>query len=216
MLSWPLPGGPARWPIGSGGTSEDHLARGVGNAIDIPGPFDMLQYPSVTGAVSSVGWMGDQCGNGVDYEGWQDGSYWKVRHCHLDSVYVQVGDVVIAGETPLGTIGLTGNTSGPHIHQVIERDGVRVRPEDVHVFGAVPDPGGGDSDTEPFPDVAPAPGWHSWAPGITEFDVENALNVVWGLAGELDNAKSLRKKRKAQAAAELRDAAIVLKQVAHG
>ncbi len=49
-------------------------------------------------------------------------NYW-----HLDKVLVKKGDIVEQGDT-IGTVGLTGITSGPHLHFSVQVDRVHVNP----------------------------------------------------------------------------------------
>ncbi len=64
------------------------------------------------GTSASVG--GRECGNGVRID---HGDGWFTLYCHMrrGSPLVKEGDDVIAGQ-PLGLIGLSGQTSFPHLH----------------------------------------------------------------------------------------------------
>lgn len=44
-----------------------------------------------------------------------DGRYWRYCHMVLNSLLVQVGDTVTTN-TPLGSMGATGNVTGRHLH----------------------------------------------------------------------------------------------------
>ncbi len=46
---------------------------------------------------------------------------------HLDGVAVPDGDVVRAGD-PIGYVGSTGNSTGPHLHFEVDRGGIPVNP----------------------------------------------------------------------------------------
>ncbi|MEM9627068.1 MAG: M23 family metallopeptidase [Pseudomonadota bacterium] len=64
------------------------------------------------GDVKAVG--GRECGNGVRID---HGDGWMSLYCHLrrGSTMVLKGDEVVAGQ-PLGLVGLSGQTSFPHLH----------------------------------------------------------------------------------------------------
>ena len=56
-------------------------------------------------------------------DGWQTAYY----HLQRDTVTVEVGEQIVAGQT-LGLIASSGITDGPHVHFAIERNGVPVEP----------------------------------------------------------------------------------------
>ncbi len=51
------------------------------------------------------------------------------RYAHLNTISVTVGDTVNQGEQ-IGTVGTSGNTTGPHIHFEVWQNGVAVDPMD--------------------------------------------------------------------------------------
>jgi len=69
---------------------------------------------------------GLECGNGVVVS---HGGGWETQYCHLarGSLRVREGDRVDAG-TPLGLVGLSGQTEFPHLHFSVRHDGVMVDP----------------------------------------------------------------------------------------
>ncbi|MGF1455372.1 MAG: M23 family metallopeptidase [Alphaproteobacteria bacterium] len=73
--------------------------------------------------IDKAGLKGRECGNGV-LVSHADG--WSTQYCHMKrgSIAVRSGDAVRAG-TPLGQVGLSGNTVFPHLHFVV-RQGDRV------------------------------------------------------------------------------------------
>ena len=51
------------------------------------------------------------------------------RYCHLQTrPWIDLGDPVIAGQ-PIGTIGSTGHSSGPHLHYEVRQDGRSTDPQ---------------------------------------------------------------------------------------
>lgn len=89
-------------------------------------------YAPVTGTVTAA--FRD---NG-DHDGWgnyvditvptTDGSRVFARLAHHDSVAVNIGDQVEAGETFIGVMGNTGDTDGVHLHEELWINGKRVDP----------------------------------------------------------------------------------------
>ena len=69
---------------------------------------------------------GRECGNGVVLD---HGGGWLTQYCHLKegSVTVANGDQVAVG-TALGQVGLSGQTSYPHVHFSLYKDRKRVDP----------------------------------------------------------------------------------------
>jgi murein DD-endopeptidase MepM/ murein hydrolase activator NlpD len=64
-------------------------------------------------------------GTTVDVE--HAGGYMS-KYSHMSSISVQVGDSVLQG-MPVGTVGSTGTSTGPHLHLEIHHDGVPIDPE---------------------------------------------------------------------------------------
>lgn len=52
----------------------------------------------------------------------------ETLYSHLSGVNVSVGQQVSAGSTVLGWVGMTGRTTGPHVHFEIRKGGVLVNP----------------------------------------------------------------------------------------
>jgi len=59
----------------------------------------------------------------------QHDSHTKTYYAHMDEALVEVGDKVYPGQL-IGTIGMTGLTTGPHLHFEIRKDNVMVDPMD--------------------------------------------------------------------------------------
>jgi len=46
----------------------------------------------------------------------------------MGNVSVGVGQTVVGGSTVIGSIGLTGRTTGPHVHLELRQNGALVNP----------------------------------------------------------------------------------------
>jgi murein DD-endopeptidase MepM/ murein hydrolase activator NlpD len=57
---------------------------------------------------------------------------YETLYGHLGKTYVRNGSLVKKGQN-IGTVGMTGNTTGPHVHYEIIKDGVNVNPEDYFI-----------------------------------------------------------------------------------
>ena len=75
-------------------------------------------------AIEGFGWNG---GYGVNVVVDHGGGY-STLYAHLESVNVKIGEGVTGGQSVLGWIGMTGRTTGPHVHFEIRKDGVLLNP----------------------------------------------------------------------------------------
>lgn len=82
--------------------------------------------------------VNEECGNGLVVD---NGHGWETQYCHLanGSLRAKPGQKVRAG-TPLGLVGLSGDTEFPHVHLTVRKDG---RVVDPFAYGAAPESCGG-------------------------------------------------------------------------
>lgn len=112
------------WPL-RGGISQ--FASWYHMALDITSNVGTPIVASHNGRVSSINvgsWDGGY-GTNVRIES-ADG--FQSLYAHMSSVNVGPGDTVVAGKTVVGWVGMTGRTTGPHLHFEIRRGGVLVNP----------------------------------------------------------------------------------------
>ncbi|MEN9407368.1 MAG: hypothetical protein RLZZ455_584 [Candidatus Parcubacteria bacterium] len=112
------------WPV-RGGISQ--FASWYHMALDITVPFGTPIVAAQDGKVSvvSLGTWDGGYGNNV----WIDnGSGLATHYAHMNAVNVKPGDSVSAGRTVIGTVGLTGRTTGPHVHFEVRQGGGLVNP----------------------------------------------------------------------------------------
>lgn len=100
------------------------------SGIDLAVPEGTQVAAAKTGTVSFAGW-----GNGYGYRvvvDHPDGT--QTTYNHLSDIGVKVGDRVRAGNT-IALSGNTGNSTGPHLHFEVKKDGQYVDPELYFDFG---------------------------------------------------------------------------------
>ncbi|MEX2007714.1 MAG: M23 family metallopeptidase [Candidatus Levyibacteriota bacterium] len=114
-FTWPFRG------VVSQGPAWYHMA------LDILGSYGAPIVAAQSGTVSivNVGTWDGGYGNNVYIAG--DNGYTS-HYAHMSGVNVSPGDKVVAGQTVIGWIGLTGRTTGAHLHFEILRDGVLLNP----------------------------------------------------------------------------------------
>ncbi|MGE1151854.1 peptidoglycan DD-metalloendopeptidase family protein [Pseudomonas kitaguniensis] len=122
---YPVPwrGGPFRLSQGPNG-SFSHTDAKSRYALDIAMPEGTQVIAARSGRVMKT--ENDQAGHGGDASGnfvrvqHDDGTEGVYLHLKQGSVSVRVGQRVAAG-SPLALSGNTGNSSGPHLHFVVQR-----------------------------------------------------------------------------------------------
>lgn len=93
-------------------------------AIDIAGNTGHPIFAADDGVVVYAGWSNLGYGNLIVLD---HGNDWQTLYAHLDQVYVGCGESVYQGAT-IGTMGVTGSSSGPHLHFVMAYGGTKVNP----------------------------------------------------------------------------------------
>lgn len=96
-------------------------------AIDLAAPLGTPIIAARSGVVAkatSGTWDGGYGDNLIVDHG--DG--YETLYSHLSSFNVSLGDSVVGGKTVLGWIGMTGRTTGPHVHFEIRRNGDLLNP----------------------------------------------------------------------------------------
>ena len=94
--------------------------------IDLRATTGTPVYAPAYGKVVSVFTQNKSCGNGVVIE---HTNGYSTKYCHFDSVAVKQGDKVSAG-CMIGKVGNTGQSTGPHLHYSVLKDGNAVNPAD--------------------------------------------------------------------------------------
>lgn len=95
--------------------------------LDLGGNLEDPVYPIMAGTVEQVDQSKFAYGNSilVDHK-----NGLKSLYAHLHSINVQVGDNVYTKE-PIGQVGSTGHSTGPHLHLEVYKNGHTVDPRSV-------------------------------------------------------------------------------------
>jgi hypothetical protein len=96
------------------------------SGIDIDGDLGNPVYAADNGVVVYAGWNNWGYGNVVVIN---HGNGWQTLYAHLDTYFVSCGQSVFQG-AGIGTIGNTGNSTGPHLHYEMMYNGTKVNPWD--------------------------------------------------------------------------------------
>lgn len=91
--------------------------------IDIAAPHGNPVYAYTDGVVVEAGWNGGY-GNNIVID---HGGGLKTRYAHLSRIYVRVGQRVRV-EEKIGAVGSTGNSTGPHLHFEVIKNGRTTNP----------------------------------------------------------------------------------------
>lgn len=96
-------------------------------ATDIAASYGSAIHPLGAGRVIFAGRVFDGHGNVVIID---HGDNFKSAYAHLDKIYVGVGNT-IETETTIGTVGMTGRTTGPHVHLEVYDNEVAIDPATI-------------------------------------------------------------------------------------
>ena len=94
---------------------------------DFPVPLNTEVYSSCDGEVVSVKYLTTSYGKHIKIKAKVNGDVVYVRYCHLNSINVNEGDLVSAGQL-IGLSGSTGNSSGPHLHYEVRNSSDQYNP----------------------------------------------------------------------------------------
>lgn len=100
------------WPTTARYLSGFHYDPNIHPAIDIGGSVGNLLFATDAGVIVYAGFNNFGYGNVVVID---HGNGWQSLYAHLDLVNVACGQAVFSGNV-VGTMGLTGTTTGPHLH----------------------------------------------------------------------------------------------------
>ncbi len=108
-------------PAMTGISQEYHQAH---PGIDITAPLGSKILPLMKGTVSLVATTGSGYGRWVEVD---HGEKLVSRYAHMGKIQIEEGETVEV-DTVLGEVGLTGWTTGPHVHMELMQNGRQINP----------------------------------------------------------------------------------------
>lgn len=117
---WPLPPPFSRFGVPRG--TKTH------NGTDWAAPLGTPLHAMSSGVVVDVRRPPDDSGNALIVDSDDGRTQWSFSH--MQSLERGIGSRVSEGEV-IGRIGMTGHTTGPHVHVRVGRDGRTIDPESV-------------------------------------------------------------------------------------
>jgi murein DD-endopeptidase MepM/ murein hydrolase activator NlpD len=91
--------------------------------LDLAADYGTTVHAAAAGTVASAGWDGE-FGIRIDID---HGNGYHTWYCHLSRVAVTAGERVGKGQ-PIAAVGSTGESTGPHLHYQVMREGVAIDP----------------------------------------------------------------------------------------
>ena len=131
--AWRLPIAPGAYHLTAGFGECSSLWSHCHTGLDFAAPEGTPILSVANGVVTETGWAGAYGNRTVMTL--EDGT--ELWYCHQSAFSVQPGDQVVGGQ-PIGLVGATGNTTGPHLHlEVRPGGGDPVDPEPALVVHGV-------------------------------------------------------------------------------
>jgi murein DD-endopeptidase MepM/ murein hydrolase activator NlpD len=125
LLQWPLPATGVNSLYGRRADPLDGFERDH-NGVDLEADYGAVVSAAADGVVVWAGW---NSGHGRQVIIEHRGGY-RTGYSHLSQLLTFVGSAVRAGD-PIGLVGSSGRSTGPHLHFEVTRDDAYVDPLDV-------------------------------------------------------------------------------------
>lgn len=101
--------------------------------IDLTAPLGSKIYPIKDGVVKKVQYLKYDYGRAV----WIDSGNDTVSlYGHMGKIFVNEGDKVTT-DKPIGEVGLTGRTTGPHLHLEVTKNNSNINPQPYLALGTI-------------------------------------------------------------------------------